>query len=66
MSCTTDQLTAILKTINVEREFDFNFGNYSDRLKYLQISRGPRDYQDMKLLDIFGKSVPIGNFKKWY
>ena len=29
------------------------------------VSRGPRDYLDISLLDIFGKSVPMRNFKKW-
>ena len=30
-----------------------------------QLTRGPRDDLDAQLPDIFGKSVPIGNFKKW-
>ena len=30
------------------------------------IERGPRDYLDVSLLDIFGKSVPIRNFKKYH
>ena len=28
-------------------------------------SHGPQDYLDVLLLDIFGKSVPIRNFKNW-
>ena len=28
------------------------------------VTRGPQDYLDMKLLDIFSKSIPIRNFKK--
>ena len=31
-----------------------------------QLGRGPRYYQDILAIDIFGKSVPIRNFKKRY
>ena len=30
------------------------------------VSRGPRDYLDTQAFDIFGKTVPLRNFKKWY
>ena len=30
----------------------------------LSRGRGPRDYLEVLLLDIFGKSIPIRNFKK--
>ena len=30
------------------------------------LNRGPRYYLDILAIDIFGKSVPIRNFKKWY
>ena len=30
------------------------------------LTRGPRDDLDAQLPDIFGKSVPLRNFKKWY
>ena len=30
------------------------------------LNRGPRYYLDSSALDIFGKSVPMRNFKKWY
>ena len=32
----------------------------------LEMMRGPWEDLDMQLADIFGNSVPIGNFKKWY
>ena len=31
---------------------------------YLEFTRGPRDYLDVLLPDIFGKFFPIRNFKK--
>ena len=31
-----------------------------------QLLRGPRDYLDTSAFDIFSKSVPMRNFKKWY
>ena len=30
------------------------------------LEREPRYYVDTSAFDIFGKSVPIRNFKKWY
>ena len=30
------------------------------------VTHGPRDYLDTQAFDIFGKSVPMRNFKKWY
>ena len=44
----------------------------SDAERYLRftsfkgLDRGPRDDLDAQLPDIFGKSVPLRNFKKWY
>ena len=31
-----------------------------------KLSLGPRYYLDTSALDIFGKSVPMSKFKKWY
>jgi len=30
-----------------------------------KLERGPRYYLDTSAFDIFGKSIPIRNFKKW-
>ena len=33
---------------------------------YCNTGRGPRHYLDTSAFDIFGKFVPMRNFKKWY
>ena len=38
----------------------------SSLYKDKKLTRGPRYYLDILAIDIFGKSVPIRNFKKWY
>ena len=48
---------------NQPNKEDVEFIGVDRALLLLTIIRGPRDDQ---LPDIFGNSVPIGNFKKWY
>ena len=38
---------------------------YNKQKSFFEASRGPRYYLDTSAFDIFGKSVPIRNFKKW-
>ena len=39
---------------------------FSYNKKFCALDRGPRYHLDTSALDIFGKSVPIRNFKKRY
>ena len=45
---------------------DDRFGGHIKAFRgFRDFRRGPRDYLDVSLLNIFGKNVPIRSFKKW-